>query len=151
MAPILQHSANCLLPHDAAGVENLCQIARISGDVVLLVEPDPDRQGKLTQILSRIGRRVVATASSAGAIAFLAEYLVNLVLIAENLPNTQGRYLAVSLKKSYPALPIVILGESISVCLNRDYYCKAILGRTRKPSYTDAIGSFWATVHPTAV
>ena len=83
-----------------------------SGAAVLLVEPDPDRQWKLAKMLAKIGRRVIATSSCDGAVAFLGEYLVNLVLIAEQLPKTQGRYLAARLRKLYPNLRVIVLGDS---------------------------------------
>jgi CheY-like chemotaxis protein len=99
--------------------ELLCREAIVSGETILLVEPDPDRQWKLTRYLTKIGQRVVATASSAGAVAFLRQYRVNLVLIAENLPKAEGRYLASAIRNAYPGLPISILdGESISVELD---------------------------------
>jgi CheY-like chemotaxis protein len=87
-------------------------IAKLKGDTILLVEADPDRQWQITRLLTREGRRVIGTASSAGAVAFLSQFRASLVLIAENLPKAQGRYLASAIRKNDPGLPVIMLGET---------------------------------------
>jgi PleD family two-component response regulator len=119
---------------DRLGEETLYRVAEITGKTILLVEPDPDRQWKLTRNLAKIGRRVVATASSAGAIAFLNQYLASLVLVAEDLPRTQGSYLAATLKKHHPGLPVFILRGGVTGDFDLNSRCAEKIGPLKGPS-----------------
>jgi DNA-binding NtrC family response regulator len=143
-------SVKYLLTEDDLREETLRKIAEISGDAVLLVEPDPERQWKLARILAKIGRRVVGTASSDGALALLGEYLVNLVLIAENLPKTQGRYLAAALRKTYPDLPVFVIGDGVTTNYDLDSHGSGIFERLARPLHGDALADVLSGAASTA-
>ncbi len=78
---------------------------------ILVVEPNPDQQWQMARQLTVGGHRVIGTASCDGALALLGQYPVDLVLMAEELPRTDGVSLAARLRKSNPALRIVIVGD----------------------------------------
>lgn len=138
MVQILHRHDTCVLTNDPLGEETLSRVAETTGRAILLVEPDPDRQWKLTRNLAKIGRRVIATASSAGAIAFLNQYLADLVLVAENLPRTHGRYLAATLKKSHPGLPVFVLKEGVVGRFSFNSRCSEKIMPLKGPSsYTE--------------
>lgn len=78
---------------------------------VLVVENDPDLQWGLARMLTVLGHRVVGTSSSDGALALLAEWPVDLVLLAEDLPGMDGLELARHVRERAPGVPVILLAN----------------------------------------
>ena len=78
---------------------------------VLLVENDPDLQWRLARMLTVDGNRVVGTSSSDGALALMAQWPVDVVLVAEDLPGMDGIELAKHIRRDHPDVPIVLMAE----------------------------------------
>lgn len=78
---------------------------------VLVVESDPDLQWSLARMLTMLGNRVVGTSSSDGALALLAEWPVDLVLVAEDLPGMDGLELAHHVRETVPKVPVILLAN----------------------------------------
>jgi DNA-binding response OmpR family regulator len=78
---------------------------------VLLVENDPDLQWRLARTLTVGGNRVVGTSSSDGALALMAQWPVDVVLVAEDLPGMDGVELAKHIRRDHPEVPIVLMAE----------------------------------------
>jgi CheY-like chemotaxis protein len=78
---------------------------------VLLVENDPDLQWRLARMLTVDGNRVVGTSSSDGALALMAQWPVDVVLVAEDLPGMDGIELAKHIRRDHPEVPIVLMAE----------------------------------------
>lgn len=57
---------------------------------VLVVEADPELQWRLARMLTVQGNRVVGTSSGDGALALIAQWPVDLVLVDADLPGTSG-------------------------------------------------------------
>lgn len=55
------------------------------GRAVLIVEPSPDQQSRLARLMAVHGHRAIGASSIDGALAFLREFPVDLVLLAEEL------------------------------------------------------------------
>jgi DNA-binding response OmpR family regulator len=75
---------------------------------VLVVEDDPDLQWRLARMLTINGNRVVGTSSADGALALIAEWSVDLVLIDEGLPGMTGLDLAKAIRKQRPKFPLCL-------------------------------------------
>ena len=78
---------------------------------VLLVENDPDLQWRLARMLTVDGNRVVGTSSSDGALALMAQWPVDVVLVAEDLPGMDGIELAKHIRRDHAEVPIVLMAE----------------------------------------
>ncbi len=76
---------------------------------ILVVVPDPDLQWRLTRTLTIVGNRVVGTSSGDGALALIAEWPVDLVLIDEDLPRMDGLEVVRRLRACQPDIAIVLL------------------------------------------
>jgi DNA-binding NtrC family response regulator len=83
-------------------------------DTVLVVEPDPNQQWKLAQMLTLKGYRAIGTSSCDGAMALLKEYPVGLVLLAEKLPTTSPTTLIDKLREFRPSLRVVVMRDTES-------------------------------------
>ena len=79
---------------------------------VLVVEDDPDLQWRLTRMLTLKGHRVVGTSSGEGALALLAEWPVDLVLVDEDLPGMSGVEVVARVRVDHPAIPVVMMTGS---------------------------------------
>lgn len=78
---------------------------------VLLVEDDPDTQWRLARMLTVQGARVVGTSSGESALAVLAEWPVQLILVDEGLPGMSGLELARSARAMHPEIPVVVMTD----------------------------------------
>lgn len=76
---------------------------------VLVVEADPDLQWRLARLLTVSGNRVVGTSTADGALALMAAWEVDLVLIDETLHGLSGIDLARKLHESYPHVQVVLM------------------------------------------
>ena len=76
---------------------------------VLVVESDPDHQWRLARTLTALGNRVVGTSSGDGALALVAEWSVDLAIVAEDLPGMDGLELIRRLRRRTPELAVVLL------------------------------------------
>jgi len=78
---------------------------------VLVVESDPDLQWRLARTLTVEGNRVVGTSSGDGALALVAEWPVDLVLVSEELPGMEGIEVIRHLHERCPTLVSVLLAD----------------------------------------
>src|SRR5688572_27955858 len=80
---------------------------------VLVVESDPDLQWRLARMLTVQGHRVVGTSTGDGALALMAEWPVDVVLVDEGAPGMPtGLDVAVRLRESHPHIPVVMMTGS---------------------------------------
>jgi CheY-like chemotaxis protein len=79
---------------------------------ILVVEDDPDLQWRLARHLTVFGNRVVGTGSADGALALIAEWPVDIVLIDQDLPGTTGLELARQIRVAQPDIAIVIMTDT---------------------------------------
>ena len=82
---------------------------------ILIVEANPDVQWRLARSLTVCGHRVVGTSSGDGALALIAEWPVDMVFIAEDLPGMDGLEVAKRLHRSHPQIPVVLLVEKRTI------------------------------------
>ena len=78
---------------------------------VLVVEADPDLQWRLARMLTVEGNRVVGTSSGDGALALVAEWPVDLVLVSDELPGMEGIEVLRHLHERCPGLVSLLLAE----------------------------------------
>lgn len=76
---------------------------------VLVVEDDPDLQWRLARMLTVQGSRVVGTSSGDGALALVAQWPVDLVLVDQDLPGMSGLEVARRLRETHPDIPVVLM------------------------------------------
>lgn len=76
---------------------------------VLVIESDPDLQWRLARTLTVQGNRVVGTASGDGALALLANWRVDVVLVAEDLPGMDGFEVARRIRERSPDVRVVLM------------------------------------------
>lgn len=76
---------------------------------VLVVEDDPDLQWRLARMLTVQGSRVVGTSSGDGALALIAQWPVDLVLVDQDLPGMSGLEVCRRLRESHPKIPVVLM------------------------------------------
>ncbi len=76
---------------------------------VLIVEDDPDLQWRLARMLTVQGNRVVGTSSGDGALALIAEWPVDLVLVDEDLPGMDGLEVARHIQRTHPDVPVILM------------------------------------------
>lgn len=76
---------------------------------VLVIENDPDLQWRLARTLTVQGNRVVGTASGDGALALLANWQVDLVLVAEDLPGADGLEVARRIRERSPGVRVILM------------------------------------------
>ncbi|MEM1416850.1 MAG: response regulator [Myxococcota bacterium] len=76
---------------------------------VLLVESDPDHQWRLARLLTVDGNRGVGTSSGDGALALVAEWPVDLAIVAEDLPGMDGLEVVRRLRELAPSLAVVLM------------------------------------------
>lgn len=76
---------------------------------VLIVEDDPNMQWQLARMLTVQGNRVVGTSTGDGALALIAQWPVDLVLVDEHLPGMDGFEVAKRLREKHPDIPVVLM------------------------------------------
>ena len=96
------------LPQKSATREKQAVEAR-AGRAVLVVEDDPDQQWRLARMLTVSGNRVVGTSTGDGALALLAEWPVDLVLIAADLPDMSGLALMRKIHEQRPKIRVLMM------------------------------------------
>ena len=79
---------------------------------VLVIEADPEVQVQMARTLRRSGLRVVGTSSGDGALALIAEWDVDLILVSEDLPGRNGIEVARLLHAVRPITRIVLMSFS---------------------------------------
>lgn len=83
------------------------------GRAVLVVESDPEEQASLARNLSRRGNRVVGTGSGDGALALVAQWDVDLVLVSDTLPGRSGVEVTRLIHKIRPNATVVLMSEML--------------------------------------
>ena len=78
---------------------------------VLVVEDDPDMQWRLARMLTVHGARVVGTSSGEGALALMAQWPADLVLVDDGLPGISGLDVARLLRQRFPGVPVVLMSS----------------------------------------
>lgn len=106
---------------------------------VLVVEDDPDQQWRLARMLTVNGNRVVGTSSGDGALALIAEWPVDLVLINDGLPGMSGLALAEKIRKDYPRVAIALMTASDPRSLGRKALALGAFACFAKPLAQEAI------------
>ena len=76
---------------------------------VLVVEDDPDLQWRLARMLTVQGNRVVGTSSGDGALALIAQWPVDLILVDEDLPGMSGLEVSRCIRDTHPGVPVVLM------------------------------------------
>lgn len=82
---------------------------------VLIAEDNPDLQWRLARMLTVEGFRVIGTSSSAGALALLEQWPVNVAIINERIwsePTVSGATFAARLLTLRPELPLIMVGSA---------------------------------------
>lgn len=106
---------------------------------VLVVEDDPDLQWRLARMLTINGNRVVGTSSADGALALIAEWPVDLVLIDEGLPGMTGLELAKAIRKQRPEISVVLMTGEENEATRRAARLAGALTCLTKPFRTEAL------------
>lgn len=76
---------------------------------VLVIEDDPDLQWRLARMLTVQGSRVVGTSTGDGALALIAQWPVDLVLVDQDLPGMSGLEVARRIRQSHPGIQVVLM------------------------------------------
>ncbi|UJR82559.1 response regulator [Sandaracinus amylolyticus] len=92
--------------------EVVAKMPRESG--VLVVEDDPDTQWRLARMLTVHGARVVGTSSGEAALAVIAQWPADLVLIDQGLPGISGLEVARRIRQEHPGIPVVLMSSEES-------------------------------------
>jgi DNA-binding response OmpR family regulator len=100
---------------------------------VLVVEDDPDLQWSLARMLTVQGNRVVGTGSGEGALALLAQWPVDLVLVAEQLPGLSGIEVAEQIRSHNPQIPVVLMSAEPTPELRVAARLAGVIGCLTKP------------------
>jgi CheY-like chemotaxis protein len=79
---------------------------------VLVVEADPEVQVQMARALRKCGLRVVGTSSGDGALALVAEWEVDLVLVSEDLPGRAGVEVTRLIHRARPSAQVVVLASA---------------------------------------
>jgi len=79
---------------------------------VLVVEDDPDQQWRLARALTIQGHQVVGTSSSDGAMALVAQFSVDVVLLSETV-GAHG-HLADRIREACPGVPVILMTRAES-------------------------------------
>jgi CheY-like chemotaxis protein len=79
---------------------------------VLVVEADPELQVQMARQLRREGHRVVGTSSGDGALALIAQWDVDLVLINEDLPGRAGIEVTRLIHAVKPLMPLIVMSTN---------------------------------------
>ncbi|MBK8170788.1 MAG: response regulator [Sandaracinaceae bacterium] len=106
---------------------------------VLVVEDDPDLQWRLARMLTINGNRVVGTSSADGALALIAEWSVDLVLIDEGLPGMTGLDLAKAIRKQRPEISVVLMTGDENEATRRAAKLAGAFTCLTKPFRTEAL------------
>ena len=106
---------------------------------VLVVEDDPDLQWRLARMLTINGNRVVGTSSADGALALLAEWPVDLILIDEGLPGMTGLELAREVRARRPEISVVLMTGEESEATRRAARLAGAITCLAKPFRTEAL------------
>jgi len=118
--------------------------ARLSG--VLIIEDDPNVQWQLARMLTVQGHRVVGTSSGDGAMALIAEWPVDLVLVDEDLPGSDGLEVARRLQRHYPEIPVVLMSGRSSPDLHVAARLAGVVACLTKPFRTEALHEVLASL-----
>lgn len=81
---------------------------------ILVIEDDPDLQWKLARMATVQGHRVVGVSSGEGALALIAQWPVDLVLVDDELPGISGIEVTKRIRDLRPVIPIVLMTTSNS-------------------------------------
>ncbi|AKF04838.1 Two-component response regulator [Sandaracinus amylolyticus] len=101
-----------MVADEAVTAEVVAKMPRESG--VLVVEDDPDTQWRLARMLTVHGARVVGTSSGEAALAVIAQWPADLVLIDQGLPGISGLEVARRIRQEHPGIPVVLMSSEES-------------------------------------
>lgn len=76
---------------------------------VLVVEDDPELQWRVARMLTVQGSRVVGTSTGEGALALIAQWPVDWVLVDDELPGMSGMQFIEHLRLHYPSASIAMM------------------------------------------
>jgi len=111
---------------------------------VLVVEADPDLQSQMARVLRKDGLRVVATGSGSGALALVAEWDVNLILVSESLPGRSGIDLAREIQRTRPGSRVLMLTSHAEPRFSAAARAAGALGCLVKPLEADSLSPWLA-------
>jgi two-component system response regulator FlrC len=118
---------------------------------ILVVEDDPDLQWRLARMLTVQGHRVVGTSSGGGALALVAQWPVDLILVDDELPGMNGLEVATLLREKYPQIPVVLMASEETEELHVAARVAGVVATLIKPFRGDAIADLVAQLFPVAV
>ena len=118
---------------------------------ILVVERDPDMQWKLARMLTVQGHRVVGTSSGDGALALVAQWPVDLILVGEDLPGMSGLEVASRLRKQTPGIPVVLMTKKETVESSLAARVVGVAASIVKPFRPEALASLVAQLFPVAL
>ena len=138
-------------PESLPQVEDLGEraLARVEG--VLVVEANPDAQWRLARKMTVAGKRVVGTSSGGGALALVARWEVDLVLVAEDLPGMDGLELTRRLQEHCPGVPIVLMTDGDKTDVRVSARLAGAAGCVRRPVTIEALRGVLADAERTAI
>ena len=113
---------------------------------ILVVEDDPDLQWRLARMLTVNGNRVVGTSSGEGALALIAQWPVDLVLVSRDLPGISGLEVADRIRAEHPHIPVVLMTPDEAAPRRRHVEDKMVRF-VRKPFRFDAIAELLKALH----
>jgi CheY-like chemotaxis protein len=97
-------------PNARTGSRDVARSARAPVESsVLVIEADPEVQVQMARTLRRSGLRVVGTSSGDGALALIAEWEVDLILVSEDLPGRTGIEVARLIHEVRPKAKVVLM------------------------------------------
>jgi DNA-binding response OmpR family regulator len=113
---------------------------------VLLVEDDPDMQWRLARMLTVHGARVVGASSGEAALAVIAEWPADIVLVDESLPGISGLEVARTIREKHPAIPVVLMSAGESQELRLAAKVAGAMATLIKPFRMDALAALFQRV-----
>lgn len=107
------------------------------GRSILVVEADPEVQARLARALSRRGHRVVGTGSGDGALALVAQWDVDFVLISDTLPGRSGVEVVRAVHQVRPQAIIVLMSDALEPAIRLAASAAGARECVRKPLADD--------------
>jgi CheY-like chemotaxis protein len=113
---------------------------------VLIVEADPELQTQMAKALRREGHRVVGTSSGDGALALIAQWDVDLVLINEDLPGKAGIEVTRLVHAVKPLVPLIVMSTNAEPSLRAAARAAGAVDCLLKPLRVESLARWLAPV-----
>jgi DNA-binding response OmpR family regulator len=134
---------------DKTLVEAAKAVAEVSRECgVLIIEADPNVQWKLARMLAVQGNRVVGTTSGDGALALIAQWPVDIVLVDEDLPGMDGFEVARRIREIHPEIPVVLMTAAESPDLHVAARLAGAVACLTKPFRREVLAELIASLRP---